>query len=78
MLDNNACLIDIIGMYKALLEKYKREVKQGNRNIESINELNFAFLLACTNNNQNPLVKAKNNYFLKKNYNSTNKISRSH
>lgn len=64
MLDNNACLIDIIGMYKALLEKYKREVKQGNRNIESINELNFAFLLACTNNNQNPLVKAKNNYLL--------------
>lgn len=64
MLDNNACLIDIIGMYKALLEKYKREVKQGNRNIESINELNFALLLACTNNNQNPLVKAKNNYLL--------------
>lgn len=64
MLDNNACLIDVIGMYKALLEKYKREVKQGNRNIESINELNFAFLLACTNNNQNPLVKAKNNYLL--------------
>lgn len=64
MLDNNACLIDIIGMYKALLEKYKREVKQGNRNIESINELNFALLLACTNNNQNPLIKAKNNYLL--------------
>lgn len=64
MLDNNACLIDIIGMYKALLEKYKREVKQWNRNIESINELNFALLLACTNNNQNPLIKAKNNYLL--------------
>ncbi len=63
-LNDDAIIVDVIGMYKALLKEAIAEIKLGKGNISKINELNFAFVLACTSKSQNELTNQKNKYIL--------------
>lgn len=51
-LNSNATIIDIIGMYEVLLKNTKKEIKDGKSDISKLNELNMAFILACTTKNK--------------------------
>lgn len=63
-LNSNATIIDIIGMYEVLLKNTKKEIKDGKSDISKLNELNMAFILACTTKNKDELVNVKNKYIL--------------
>lgn len=63
-LNSNATIIDIIGMYEVLLKNTKKEIKAGKSDISKLNELNMAFILACTTKNKDELVNVKNKYIL--------------
>lgn len=63
-LNSNATIIDIIGMYEVLLKNTKKEIKAGKSDISKLNELNMAFILACTTKNKDELVNVKINIFL--------------
>lgn len=63
-LNSNATIIDIIGMYEVLLKNTKKEIKAGKSDISKLNELNMAFILACTTKNKDELINVKNKYIL--------------
>lgn len=51
-------------MYEVLLKNTKKEIKAGKSDISKLNELNMAFILACTTKNKDELVNVKNKYIL--------------
>lgn len=63
-LDKNATIIDVVGMYQVLSKKVKNEIKAGTSSIDKLNELNTAYLIACTTKNPDELINIKNKYFL--------------
>lgn len=63
-LDKDATIIDVVGMYQVLSKKIQNEIKVGTESVDKLNELNTAYLLACTTKNPNELINAKNKYFL--------------
>lgn len=63
-LDKDSTIVDVVGMYQVLSKKIKKEIKAGTSTINELNELNTAYLIACTTKNPDELVNAKNEYFL--------------
>lgn len=63
-LDKDSTIVDVVGMYQVLSKRIKKEIKAGTSTINELNELNTAYLIACTTKNPDELVNAKNEYFL--------------
>ena len=63
-LDKDATIVDVVGMYQVLSKKVKNEIKAGTSSVDKLNELNTAYLIACTTKNPNELINTKNKYFL--------------
>ena len=63
-LDKDATIVDVVGMYQALSKKVKNEIKAGTSSVDKLNELNTAYLIACTIKNNDELINTKNKYFL--------------
>lgn len=62
--DDNTTIIDIINKYKVLLRNYQIEIKQGTKNLDSLNQLNLSFCITLYKQNLNPLVNKKNKYLI--------------
>lgn len=63
-LDKDATIVDVVGMYQVLSKRIEKEIKAGTSTVNELNELNTAYLIACTTKNPDELVNAKNEYFL--------------
>lgn len=63
-LDKDATIVDVVGMYQVLSKRIEKEIKVGTSTVNELNELNTAYLIACTTKNPDELVNAKNEYFL--------------
>ena len=64
-IDENTTIVDVIGIYEVFLKRIGKKKKLKDTDINEINELNIALMLACNYKSDKELINKKNAYLLK-------------
>lgn len=64
-IDENTTIVDVIGIYEVFLKRIGKKKKLKDTDINEINALNIALMMACNFKSDNELINKKNAYLLK-------------
>lgn len=64
-IDENTTIVDVIGIYEVFLKRIGKKKKLKDTDINEINALNIALMMACNFKSDNELINKKNEYLLK-------------
>ena len=64
-IDENTTIVDVIGIYEIFLKRIGKKKKLKDTDINEINALNIALMMACNFKSDNELINKKNAYLLK-------------
>ena len=64
-IDENTTIVDVIGIYEVFLKRIGKKKKLKDTDINEINVLNIALMMACNFKSDNELINKKNAYLLK-------------
>ena len=64
-IDENTTIVDVIGIYEVFLKRIGKKKKPKDTDINEINALNIALMMACNFKSDNELINKKNAYLLK-------------
>ena len=64
-IDENTTIVDVIGIYEVFLKRMGKKKKLKDTDINEVNALNIALMMACNYKSDKELINKKNEYLLK-------------